>query len=130
MKDSVIVKNFLNKKNIFAVVGASRNKDKYGYKVYIDLRNSGYNVYPVNPNTEEVIGDKCYPSLDSLPEKPDVVSFVVPPKTTEKVLVDCKKLGIKKVWLQPGSESKNAINFCRQNNIEILNNLCIMIESK
>jgi len=62
--DEKLIMEFLDKKNVFAVVGASRNPKKYGHQVYKDLRNAGYKVYPVNPNANEVLGDKCYPSLE------------------------------------------------------------------
>jgi len=48
-----LIKAFLNRKNVFAVVGASRDPGKYGYKVYDDLKNAGYQVYPVNPNVKK-----------------------------------------------------------------------------
>ena len=51
-----LIKEFLNKRNIFAVVGASRNPKKYGYQVYKDLKEAGYTVYPVNPNADEILG--------------------------------------------------------------------------
>jgi len=51
------IKVFLNKKNVFAVVGASRDPRKYGYQVYKDLK-CGYEVYPINPNAKEILGDK------------------------------------------------------------------------
>jgi len=128
--DEKIIREFLNKKNVFAVVGASRDPKKYGHQVYRDLRNAGYRVYPVNPNAKEILGDKCYPSLDSLPVKPDVADLVVPPKITEQVVKTCKKLGIKKVWMQPGSESEAAINFCEKNGIAVIHGVCIMIERR
>jgi predicted CoA-binding protein len=122
------VKAFLNKKNIFAVVGASRDPRKYGYQVYKDLRNAGYKVYPVNPNAEEILGDKCYSSLENLPTKPDVVDIVVPPEVAEETVKICKRLGITKVWMQPGSESETAIQFCLEKGIQILYGLCVMVE--
>jgi len=64
-----LIKVFLNKKNVFAVVGASRDPRKYGYQVYKDLKNAGYKVYAVNPNAQEILGDKCYQSLENLPCK-------------------------------------------------------------
>jgi predicted CoA-binding protein len=100
------VKAFLDKQNIFAVVGASRDPRKYGYQVYKDLRKAGYKVYPVNPNAEEILGSKCYSSLENLPVKPDVVDIVVPPEVAEEAVKACKSLGITKVWMQPGSESE------------------------
>lgn len=116
----------MDKENIFVVVGASRNSKKYGHQVFVDLKNSGYQVYPVNPNAEKVAGEKCYPKLSKLPEKPDVVNIVVPPKVTLKIVKQCLKLGIDKVWMQPGSESKQAIQFCKKNDIELVQGVCVM----
>lgn len=129
MNEKLIIE-FLNKKNVFAVVGASRNPEKYGYQVYKDLQNAGYRVYPVNPNSNEILSDKCYPSLEALPIKPDVVDLVVPPRITERVVKTCRKLGIKKIWLQPGSESETAINFCRENGMDVVYGVCVMIERR
>ena len=123
-----LIMAFLDRKNMFAVVGASRDSKKYGHQVYRDLRNAGYRVYPVNPNVNEVLGDKCYPSLEALPVKPDVVDVVVPPNVTEAVVKTCKKLGIRKVWMQPGSESEKAIEFCEKNDIDVVYGVCVMIE--
>ena len=125
-----LIKEFLDKKNVFAVIGVSRNPEKYGNKVYKDLRNAGYEVYAVNPKIDKVLGDRCYSELKELPVKPDIVDLVVPPKITEKIVIDCKKLGIDKIWMQPGSESKKAIDFCEKNNIKVLHKVCVMVERK
>jgi len=125
-----LIKEFLNKRNIFAVVGASGNPKKYGYQVYKDLKEAGYTVYPVNPNADEIFGDRCYSDIKNLPAKPDVVDLVVPPKATEETVKTCKTFGITKVWMQPGSESETAINFCHDNNIDVVHGVCIMIERK
>ncbi|MEM3561545.1 MAG: CoA-binding protein [Nitrososphaerota archaeon] len=129
MKENLI-KEFLNKNNVIAIVGVSRDPEKYGYKVYKDLKEAGYKVYPVNPNASEILGDKCYPNLESLPIKPDVVNIVVPPNITEKIVKECKKLNIKKVWMQPGAESEEVIKFCNENGIDVVYGVCIMIERK
>ncbi|MEM2147298.1 MAG: CoA-binding protein [Candidatus Bathyarchaeia archaeon] len=128
MTTKELIKAFLDKRNVFAVVGASRDPKKYGYQVYKDLKSAGYRVYAVNPNTPEILGDKCYPSIENLPVKPDVVNVVVPPKVTETVVKTCKKLGITKVWMQPGSESENAIRFCEENGIDVVYGACVMME--
>jgi len=128
--DEGLIADFLEKMNVFAVVGVSRDSNKYGHQVYRDLRNAGYRVYPVNPNVDEVLGDKCYPSLEALPVKPDVVDIVVPPKVTEAIVKTCKKLGIRKVWMQPGSESEAAISFCRENGIDVVHDVCVMVERR
>lgn len=110
--DEKLILGFLDKRNVFVVIGASRDPKKYGHQVYRDLRSAGYEVYPVNAN--EILGDKCYPSLEVLPLKPDIADLVVPPKVTEQAVKTCKKLGIGKVWMQLGSESETAINFCKE----------------
>lgn len=125
-----LINKFLEKTNIFAVVGASRDPEKYGHQVYKDLKGAGYKVYPVNPNAKEILGDKCYPDLKNLPTKPDVVNIVVPPKVTEKTVKTCKMLGITKVWMQPGSESENAIKFCHENGIDVVYGTCVMVERR
>ncbi|MCP8318557.1 MAG: CoA-binding protein [Candidatus Methylarchaceae archaeon HK01B] len=111
-------------------MGASRDPKKYGHQVYRDLKEAGYKVYPVNPNADEILGDKCYPDLESLPTMPNVVNIVVPPKVTEEIVKTCKELGITKVWMQPGSESEGAINFCKENAIDCIHGLCIMVERR
>ncbi len=124
------VTDFLNKQNVFAVVGVSSNPAKYGHQVYIDLKEAGYVVYAVNPNIDEVLGDRCYHSLNELPEMPDVVDTVVPPAVTEKIVEECKELGIARVWMQPGSESEKALNFCVENNIKVVHDLCVMVKRR
>jgi predicted CoA-binding protein len=124
------IRAFLDKHNVFAVVGASRDPQKYGHQVYRDLKSAGYKVYPVNPSAQEVLGDRCYPDLKELPEKPDVVVTVVPPQVTEQVVRACKELGIRRVWMQPGSESEVAVKYCKENGLEVIYNMCIMVERK
>ena len=125
-----MIKEFLAKRNVFAVVGVSKESEKYGNKVYLDLKRAGYTVYPVNPNAVKISGDRCYSNLRDLPILPDVVDIVVPPKITEEILKECEDLGISKVWMQPGSESKDAIRFCRENGIKVLYGVCVMLERR
>ncbi|MFP3985583.1 MAG: CoA-binding protein [Candidatus Bathyarchaeia archaeon] len=128
--DENLIVDFLNKTNVFAVIGVSRDPEKYGHQVYRDLRNAGYKIYCVNPNTDRVLGDKCYASLEALPTKPDVVDVVVPPKITEQVVKTCEKLGTKKVWMQHGSEFEEDIDFCTRSGITVVHGVCVMIERK
>ena len=125
-----LIKDFLRKQNVFAVVGVSQNPAKYGHQVYKDLKEAGYVVYAVNPNIDEVLGDRCYHSLIELPGKPDVVDAVVPPTVTEKIVKECKELGIERVWMQPGSESEHAIRFCEENGIKVVHDVCVMVKRR
>ena len=91
-------------------------------------------VYGVNPKGGEIAGEKLFTDLASLKNsvKVDdlVVDLVVPPAVTEKVVQDCKSLGIKSVWMQPGSQSAKAIQFCQDNQIDVVHDNCIMIQKR
>lgn len=90
-------------KKVWAVVGANENPEKYGNMIYKKLKSRGYKVYPVNPKREFIDGDKCYKDLSSIPEKPEVVEMVVSPKRGKAVIEEAAKLGIRNIWLQPGT---------------------------
>jgi uncharacterized protein len=116
--------------DVVAVVGASRDPEKYGYRVLMDLKKAGYEAYGVNPTVDDIEGVPCYPDLASLPHKPELVITVVPPKVTEKVVKEAKEAGLDHVWMQPGSESDEASSYCEDNGIEYMRDACIMIFRK
>ena len=123
-----LVKDFLKQKS-FAVAGSFKNEFKYAYRILKTLKEKGYEVYPVNPRLREVNGLTCYPSVKEIPESVDVVDIVTPPQITEKIVGECKEKGISRVWIQPGAENQTAIKFCKDNNIEVVYNLCIMMDA-
>jgi predicted CoA-binding protein len=114
---------------VWAVVGASNNPEKYGFRIYKLLDRYGYTVYPVNPREKEIAGRQCYASLAALPVKPDVVDLVVPPFAAAEVVKECARLGINKVWFQPGVDDENVISATRQLGLNFVNNACAMVES-
>ncbi len=121
-----LIKEFMGQKR-FAVIGATDNPQKYANRIVKNLKNRGYEVYPVNPRLEEVEGLNCYPTIADVPVKVDVVDFIVPPKATEEILKQCKSLGLNRIWLQPGSESETAIAFCHENNLKVVHSVCVML---
>ena len=120
------IKEFMALK-IFAVVGATDNPEKYGNKILNNLAKRGYELYPVNPKLEEISGIKCYAALSDIPVKVNVVDIVVPPRVTEKIVRECLKLGLMRVWMQPGAESEDAIKFCEENGIKVIHDACVMM---
>lgn len=118
----------INKDFLYAIIWASTNPEKYGYKVFKDLLDAGYKVIPINPAEKEILWKKTYPRLSVSKKKIDVAIFVTQPTITENILKEVKILKIKKVWLQPGAQSNKAIKFCEKNNIECIHNACIMIQ--
>ena len=118
------------KLKVWAVVGVSADREKYGNIIYRDLRDANYTVYGINPKLTEIEGDPCYASLDVLPVKPDVVNVVVPPHVAESVVDHCIALSISRIWFQPGAESDAALAKAEAAGMEVVANACIMLEKQ
>ncbi|MDV3103913.1 CoA-binding protein [Thermococcus waiotapuensis] len=119
------VKNFRR----IALVGASPNPTKYGNIILNDLLKKGFEVFPVNPNYEEIEGVKCYRSVRELPGDVDVIVFVVPPKVGLEVAKEAVEAGFKKLWFQPGAESEEIREFLERAGVEYSIGKCIMVET-
>ena len=108
MSEQDQIRQFLASKR-FAVVGASKDRAKYGNKVLRAYLQSNREAVPVNPGQDEIEGLKAYGDLASVPDEIDGVSIITPPTVTEKVVEQAIARGIKHIWMQPGAESPAAI---------------------
>ena len=115
---------------VYAVVGASTNKAKYGYKVFKTLSNYDLSVYPVNPTPDKIDGKKCYDRLEDIPEQVDVAVTVVPAKVSKKIMNEAAELDIEFVWMQPGSEFDGAESQGQELGLKVISNDCIMVQMK
>lgn len=113
-------------KKVWAVVGASGNKDKFGYKIYKKLKRYGYKVYPVNPNYESIDGDVCYKDLSALPEVPEVIDMVVAPKHGMATIEEAARLGVKNIWLQPGTYNDELMEKIREGGLNAVQ-ACVLV---
>ncbi|MBI4976188.1 MAG: CoA-binding protein [Spirochaetes bacterium] len=111
----------------FAVVGASRRHDKYGYKVMRNLIERGKTVIPVNPGASDIDGITCYASIKDIPSPPDAVHIITSPEVTERVAKECVELGVKYVWMQPGASSDSAVKYLQANGVSVLWDRCILM---
>lgn len=103
-----------------AVVGASRDRTKYGNKVLRVYMQNQRPVYPVNPTADEVEGLTAYPDLASLPEPVHGLSIITPPDVTEQVVEQAADLGIEHVWMQPGAESEAAVAIAESRGLSVI----------
>ncbi len=103
-----------------AVVGASQNRSKYGNKVLRAYQQKKRDVFPVNPNADEVEGQKAYPNLASLPTSVHGVSVITPPDVTEMIVEQAGELGISNIWMQPGAESEFAIQRAQELRMNVI----------
>jgi len=99
---------------------------KFGNAVLKDLKEKGYRTFPINPHGESIEGERCYPNLSALPERPDGVITIVPPATTAEVVKRASAAGIKCVWMQQGSESEAAIRYCRDNGMTVVDGMPVV----
>lgn len=119
---------FLANKRV-AVTGVSRTPKNHGSNiVYQRLRERGYQVFAVNPNTEQVEGDPCYPDLRSVPGGVEAVVIGTRPETAESTMRECADLGISHVWMHrlygAGSVSHTAAEYGRQHGITVIEGGC------
>lgn len=112
----------------FAVAGSFREKSKYAYQVLLKLVNKDKKVHPVNPSGGRVEGLKVYKKVGDIPGDLDSVSLVTPPPVTEKIVRECKEKEVNHIWMQPGAESKEAIQYCKDNGIEVISQACILLD--
>lgn len=130
-----LVKDFLAQKKI-AVVGVSDKRETGCNLAYRKFKAAGYSVSAVNPHMATFEGDRCYPDLKSIAEKPDAVFILTNPKVAEQVVSQCIDLDIKRVWMhclmgtKPGlsptstSVSPEAVSLCRENGISVIPGAC------
>jgi len=92
-----------------AIIGASNNRGKFGNKAVRAFQQQGYTVYPVNPNESEVEGLVAYKSIRDVPVRPQMISVYVPPPVLLKLLPEIAAKGCDELWLNPGTESDQAL---------------------
>jgi predicted CoA-binding protein len=119
---------FLSSKRV-AVTGVSRQPKDHGSNVvYKRLRERGYEVFAVNPNADEVEGDRCHHNLRSIPGGVDAVVIATRPKIAEETMRECAELGIKHVWMHrgpgAGSVSEPAADYGRRHGIAVIDGGC------
>ncbi|HEY7734910.1 MAG TPA: CoA-binding protein [Nitrososphaera sp.] len=125
--DAEIVE-FFALKNI-AVVGMSRHSEKAAQFVPKYLIKHGYNVIPVNPSVEEILGRKSFPTVSSISSDIDVVDIFRPSEDVLLVVTDSiKKQGIKLIWMQEGIYNEQAEQAAREKGIKVVYNRCMMAE--
>lgn len=116
-----------------AVAGVSRAKtDAAANGIYKKLRESGHQVFPINPNAEEIEGDTCYPNVQSIPGGVDGVVIITRPELTEKIVEDCVVANVPRVWMHnntfmESSVSQTAVETCRENDIVVIDGGCPMM---
>lgn len=106
--------------NSIAIIGASRDRRKFGNKALRAYKEQGWVVYPVNPKETEVEGMHCFASVSDIPIPVDVASLYVPPAVGIRLVQELSAKGIKKVFLNPGSESPELLHALADKGMEVI----------
>jgi len=108
-----------------AIVGLSPKKDSPSHEVAEYLIEQGFRIFPVNPGCDEVLGQKCYPDLRSVPEHIDVVDIFRKPEAIPAIVEEAIQIGADNVWMQLGLEHEAAAQKAREAGLNVVMNRCM-----
>lgn len=111
----------------FAMAGVSTNEKKFGYIVFKELREKGFDICPINPKVNEIDGVKCYSSVKDIPTGYDKLFIVTPKDTTDNILKEASEKGIKHVWIQQMANTKESSSVAQNLEIELIEKECIFM---
>jgi uncharacterized protein len=120
-------RRFLDAKT-YAIAGVSKNRAKYGNKVFVALLRSNREAYPINPAAREIEGHTVYARLQDIPVVPESLSIITPPLVTRQIVADAIAVGVKNVWMQPGAEDAHASKAAREAGLNVIDDgSCILV---
>jgi len=121
------IEDFLSQKRI-AMAGISRDPKSLSVTLFEELCRRGYDVVPVNPNTMEVQGRRCFARVQDIQPPVEAALLMTSPEVTETLVNDCAAAGIRRVWMYrgtgKGAVSAKAVAFCRERGIQVVPGQC------
>ena len=126
--DSNQLRRILKESRRIAVVGLSANPMRPSYFAAKYLKDHGYEIVPVNPNYQEILGEKCYPDLLSVPGKIDVVDLFQKAEQVPAFVDQAVAVGANVVWMQLGIVNEAAAKTAREAGLEVVMDRCMKIE--
>jgi predicted CoA-binding protein len=125
MNNDQMMKDILLSAKTIASVGLSSNTGKESYWIVKYLKDQGYRIIPVNPTADQILDEKAYPDLESIPEKIDVVQVFRKPEDVPPVVEDAIKVGAKVVWMQEGIVNEEAAQRAREAGLQVIMDACM-----
>ena len=121
------IRNFLSLKKV-AVIGISRSESKAAHFVPKYLSENGFDIIPVNPNSNEILSKKCYKKITEVEGDIDIVDVFRPSEDVLPFVRDAIKKNPKVIWLQEGIHNEEAENLAREHGIDVVFNRCMLAE--
>jgi predicted CoA-binding protein len=120
------IEEFLAPKR-FAFIGLSRDPKKFSRSAFKELKAKGFDMFPVNPNLDEIDGTRCYKELSELPDNVKHALFMTPKENTAGAVENAIHHGFTHLWIQQGSETKEALEIASQNGVKLVSKTCILM---
>jgi len=128
MSDIATLQRVLSSSKTIAVVGLSADWYRPSYFAAKYMQEHGYKVIPVNPKYQEILGEKCYPDLASIPCKVDIVDVFRKPEDALPIAKEAVAIGAKHLWLQIGVINEEASELAKKSGLTVVMNRCVKIE--
>ncbi len=113
-----------------AMVGVSRNPKKFGFTAFRELKEKGMNIIPVNPYAKEIHQTKVYNDLKTIPAGVKGLIIMTQKSQTADIIKQAKDIGLKQIWIQQSSESKEALDLLKDSDINYITGQCILMYFK
>jgi predicted CoA-binding protein len=120
------VAEILQQSRTIAVVGLSSKRFRASYGVAEYMQRSGYRIVPVNPQESEVLGEKCYPDLDSVPEAIDIVDIFRRSEFVPEIVEAAIRKGVKAIWMQEGVRHEEAARRAAEAGLDVVMDRCTL----
>ena len=121
------IMEILNLKKV-AVIGMSKHQEKAAHFVPKYLSENGFDIIPVNPNSDEILNKKCYKEINDIKDDIDIVDVFRPSEDVLPFVKDAIKKNPKVIWLQEGIHNEEAENLAREHGIDVVFNRCMLAE--
>jgi predicted CoA-binding protein len=120
------IPELLKTSRTIAVVGLSSKRFRPSHGVAEYMQRNGYRIIPVNPFVQAVLGEKCYPDLDSIPERVDIVDIFRRAEFVPEIVEAAIRIGARAVWMQEGVVHEEAAARARGAGLEVVMDRCIL----
>ena len=121
------IMEILNLKKV-AVIGMSKHQEKAAHFVPKYLLENGFDIIPINPNSDEILNKKCYKEINDIKDDIDIVDVFRPSEDVLPFVKDAIKKNPKVIWLQEGIHNEEAENLAREHGIDVVFNRCMLAE--
>ena len=128
--DDETIKSVLENSKTIAVVGCSSNPEKAANRIPKYMQEQGYKIIPVNPNSENILGEKCYKLISDIQENVDIVDIFRPSEECLEIVKEAIKINPKVIWMQLGIINKDAKKLAEQHGIKVVMDKCLMVEHR